>query len=98
MFIYVVLHYYNYSSKVPTYSRVMVVQEAVTDKLQRDGGLADAPVAEHHNLVDAEAARRARSLARHAAACLASARARAAPATPFTRPHPSPAAQTPAQH
>lgn len=42
----------------------------MTDKLQRDRGLADTPVAQHHNLVDAEAARRARSLARHAAACL----------------------------
>lgn len=73
----------------------MVVQEAVTDKLQRDGGLADAAVAQHHDLVDAEAARRARSLDRHAAACL---RPRAAPATFTPQPPPWPAAHAPAEH
>lgn len=73
----------------------MVIQEAVADKLQRDRGLADAAVAQHHDLVDAEAARRARSLARHAAACL---RLRAAPATFTPQPPPSPTAHTPAEH
>lgn len=78
-----------------TYGRVMVIQEAVTDELQRDRRLADTAVAQHHDLVDAEAARRARSLARHAAACL---RLRAAPATFTPQPPPSPAANAPAKH
>lgn len=74
----------------------MVVEEAVADELQGDGGLADAAVAQHYDLVDAEAARRARSLACHAAACL---RVRAAPATrAFTRPRPSPSAHAAAEY
>lgn len=75
----------------------MVVQETVTDELECDGGLADTAVAEHNNLVYSEAARSARSLARHSAACLRGRRRRprragrsqAAPA-PVTRPQRAP--------
>lgn len=53
-----------------TYCGVMVIEKAVTDELQRNRGLADAAVAQYHDLVDAQAARRARGLP-HAPACLA---------------------------
>lgn len=79
------------NSCASTNGGVMVVQEAVTDELQRDRGLADAAVAQHHDFVDAEAARRARSLARHAAACRRL-RPRVSPAPALTRPPPSPTA------
>lgn len=79
-----------------TYSRVMVVQETVAYELQRDRGLAHPAVAEHHDLVDSEAARRARSLARHTAACL---RATFRPFRTLTSTSspPSPNAQTASQ-
>lgn len=80
------------NEQLSTNSGVVVVQEAVTNKLECDRGLADPAVAEHRDLIDAEAARRARSLG-HAAACRQRGPRRAAPAvTPHTlRP---PSAQT----
>lgn len=78
----------------------MIVQEAVANKLQGDRGLANSSVTQHHDLVDAEAARCARSL-RHAPACLlAQGPTRAAPAavTRNTRSSFQPSAQTTPQH
>lgn len=70
----------------------MVVQEAVAHELQCNGGFSHTAVAQHYDLVDAEAARRARSLSCHSAACLRPRAAISATVAAFTpQPTPSPA-------